>query len=79
MIFGVTQKYELRVSFNVLDIRCDGRNNTKEQCSSISTVIPLKKNVWVKRSENNMKDIIGISIAYVLFISDEKLEIKQGR
>ena len=74
----VTQKYELRVSFNVVDIRCDGRNNTKE-CSSISTVIPLKKNVWVKRSENNMKDIIGISIAYVLFISDEKLEIKQGR
>ena len=68
MIFGVTQKYELRVSLNVLDIRCDGRNNTKEHCGSISTVIPLKRNVWVKRSENNMKDIIGISTAYVLFI-----------
>ena len=54
----------LLMNLNLLDISCDGRDNTKEQCSCISLVIPLKQNGCVKRSENNMKDIIEISIAY---------------
>ena len=56
----ITQK-----STYILDIRCDGRDdNTKEQCSCISSVVPSKQNAWVKTSENNKKNIIGISIAY---------------
>ena len=34
-----------------------------------------KQNDWIKISENDMKDIIGISIAYLR----EELEIKKGR
>ena len=45
-------------NLNILDIRYDGRNNTK------SSVFLLryfeKQNSWVKISENDMKDIIGI-------------------
>ena len=57
----------LYLNFNILDTRCDSRNNAKEQCSSISIAIPSKTewlDGWLKRSGNNMKDIIGISIAY---------------
>ena len=39
-------------------------DNRKEQCSFISIVIPLQQNGWVKRSENNMKDIVGTPTAY---------------
>ena len=39
-------------------------DNRKGQCSFISIVIPLQRNGWVKRSENNMKDIVGTPIAY---------------
>ena len=39
-------------------------DNRKEQCSFISIVIPLQQNGWLKRSENNMKDIVGTPIAY---------------
>ena len=39
-------------------------DNRKEQSSIISIVIPLQQNGWVKRSENNMKDIVGTPIAY---------------
>ena len=49
-------------NLNKLDIRCDGRDNIKEQRSCIFIVVPSKKERWVKRSKNNMKDIVGISI-----------------
>ena len=39
-------------------------DNTKEQCSCISIVVPSKTECLLKRSENNMNDIIGLSIAY---------------
>ena len=29
-------------NLNILDVRCDGRGNTKEQCSCISIVVPSK-------------------------------------
>ena len=43
-------------NLNILNIRCDGRSNTKEQCSCILVVLPSKRNGW----ENNVTDIIGI-------------------
>ena len=49
---------------NIIDIRCDGKDNTKEQCSCISIVVFSKKNGWIKWRENSMKDIIEISNAY---------------
>ena len=49
---------------NILNIRCNGKDNTKEQCGCISIVVPSEKNGWVKRRENNAKDIIGISNVY---------------
>ena len=45
------------------DRRCDQRDNTKEKCNYISAVVPSKTQWLIKKSENNMKDIIGISIA----------------
>ena len=50
---------------NIIHIRCDGRYNTKEQCSCISNVVPSKTE-WVGKK-------VGI------FILDEKLETKKGR
>ena len=50
-------------NLNLLHIRREGKNNTKEQCGCISTVAPSKKkkkNGWVKRRENGVKDILGI-------------------
>ena len=51
-------------NLNKLDIRCDGRDNAKKQCSSISIVV-LSKAEWLhKKREKKMKDIERISIAY---------------
>ena len=53
-------------NLNILHIRREDKNNTKEQCGCISTVAPSKeqkknkKNGWVKRRENDVKDILGI-------------------
>ena len=47
-------------NLNILNIKCDSTDNRKEQRSCV--VVPSKG--WVKRSDNYMKDIIGISIAY---------------
>ena len=51
-------------NLNILDIRCNARNNTKEQCSCISIVVPTKTEWLGKKRENSMMAIIGISIAY---------------
>ena len=32
-------------NLNILDIRCDDTDNTKEQCSCISIVIPFKNRI----------------------------------
>ena len=54
-------------NLNIVNIRSYGRDNTKEQYSCISIVVPLKTE-WLdkkeNKNENNMKDIIGIFIAY---------------
>ena len=49
---------------NVFDIRCDGRDNTKEQYHCISIVVSSKTKWLGKKRENNLKDIILTSIAY---------------
>ena len=49
-------------NLDMIDISCDGWDNTEEQCTSHPLWSLQKQNSWVKRSENNMKDIIGISI-----------------
>ena len=48
---------------NIVNTRCNGRVNIKEQSSCICTAAPSKENGWVKRRGNNLKDIIGISNA----------------
>ena len=58
----------LHPNLNILDIRWDGRDNTKEQCRCISFVVSSKTERLGKKSENNIKDIIGISIACCVFI-----------
>ena len=53
------------LNLNIPNIRCDSRDNKKQQCSCISTATHSKIDWlegWLKRSENNMKDIIGISV-----------------
>ena len=47
-------------NLNILNTRRESQENTKEQCVCISIVVPLKKNGWVKRRENNVKDILTI-------------------
>ena len=49
---------------NILNIRCDGRDKTKELYSCISIVVASKRNDWVKWDKNNVKYIIGISYSY---------------
>ena len=39
----------LYLNLNFIDIRCDGRDNTKEQCSCISIVIPSKTEWLAKK------------------------------
>ena len=36
-------------NLNILDIRCDGRDNTKERCSCISIVVPSKREWFIKK------------------------------
>ena len=70
--FPIDLHYSKKILYpniNVLDVRSNCRDNAKEQCIYISIVIPIKRNVWVKRSEIDMKDIIGTSVAYALFNS----------
>ena len=51
-------------NLNIFDIRCNCGENTKEQCSCIS-IVGSSKTEWLgKKRENNMKDVIRISIAY---------------
>ena len=45
-------------NLNILDIRYDARNNTKSSVFLLRSF--EKQNSWVKISENDMKDIIGI-------------------
>ena len=35
-------------NLNVLNITCDGKDNTKEQCGCMSIVVLSKKDGWVK-------------------------------
>ena len=51
-------------TFKIRNIRCDGKDKTKEQCVCISIVVPSKKNGLVKWHEKNVKDIVEISNAY---------------
>ena len=39
-------------NLNILDIRSDGRDNTKKQCSCISIVIPSKTE-WLGKEKSN--------------------------
>ena len=49
---------------NILGVRSNSRNNAKGSAAAFP-LLPLQNQTGlVKRSENNMKDIIGISIAY---------------
>ena len=48
---------------NIVNTRCDGRDNTKEQSSCISKAAPSKNNGWATCRGSNLKDIIGISNA----------------
>ena len=70
--FPIDSHYSMKILYpniNVLDITSNCRDNAKEQCICISIVIPIKRNGWVKRSEIEMKDIIGTSVAYALLNS----------
>ena len=40
---------------NILDIRCDDRDNTKEQCSCLSIEVPPKTEWFVKKKEKQHK------------------------
>ena len=51
-------------NLNILNIRCDGKNNTIDKCSCIYFVVSSQKDGWVKWLENNVRDIIGISNVY---------------
>ena len=51
-------------NLNIFGIKCDVMYNAKEQCQCVSILIPLKTEWLSKRSGNNMKDILGINIAY---------------
>ena len=51
-------------NLNIFGMRCDSRNDTKEQCSCISVVVPSKTDWLEESSENNIKDIIEISVVY---------------
>ena len=51
-------------NLKMLKIWCYGSDNTKEQCSCIYAVVPSKMEWLNKISKYNMKDIIGIFIAY---------------
>ena len=35
-------------NLNILNIRCDGKNNTVDKCSCIYFVVSSQKNGWVK-------------------------------
>ena len=50
-------------NLSILNIRCEGKDNTKEQCDCISIVLPSKRNGWVNLHKNNAKDIIRNSNA----------------
>ena len=50
--------------FNILDIRCDGRDNAKNSVGAFPLWSLQKQNGRVQRNENNMKDIMAISITY---------------
>ena len=70
--FPVDLHYSMKILYpniNVLDIRSNCRDNAKEQCICISIVIPIKRNGREKRSEIDMKDIVGTSAVYALFNS----------
>ena len=45
------------VNLNILNERCNGRDNIKEHCSFVSIVVSSEKNDWLMRRENNLKDI----------------------
>ena len=53
----------LYLNLSIINIRCEGKDKTKEQWGCISIVVPSKKMVG-----NNVKDIIGVSNAYNVFI-----------
>ena len=38
------------LNLNILDIKCDGRDNTEDQCSCISFVVPSKTE-WLGKSK----------------------------
>ena len=42
-------------NLNILNIRCDGKDNTKQQRRCVSTVVLSKKNGGVNRHENKVK------------------------
>ena len=51
-------------NLDTLNVRCKGKNNSKEQCRCISVVVSSKKKSGVKWLENNVEDIIVIFNAY---------------
>ena len=51
-------------NLNILGMRSNSRNNAKGSAAAFPLSSLQNQTGWVKRSENNMNDIIGISIAY---------------
>ena len=58
-------------NLNILDIRCDGRDNTKEQCRCISIVVSSKPEWLGKKDRKQHNDIIGIF--YCLLVCSSKM------
>ena len=44
-------------NLNILDIMCDGRDNTKERCSCISIVVPSKTE-WLGKKEKTAQRML---------------------
>ena len=52
----------LYLSLNILDIRCDGSANTKNQCDCISTEIPSKREWLGKKKRKQQKGCYRVFI-----------------
>ena len=48
----------------MLDVKRDDRVNTKNSVAAFPLRYLQKQNGWVQRNENNLKNIMGISISY---------------
>ena len=61
-MYIIKLKFSTRIL--IYSIECDGRDKQKRNVAGFPLWSLQKQNGSLKRSENNMKDIIGISIVY---------------